>query len=686
MRVFRYIPLALGLGLAGPPAVAQVLDLPIAAGGDDAEEASSGGISLTGSDLELVLDASLQTVGLRWTGVAIPVGYVVTAAWVQFRADETSSGAASLVLQAEANANATPFTTALGSLSSRPRMPASVAWSPPTWDSVGEAGPDQRTPDLSALIQAVVDQPGWASGNALALLVTGSGRRTADPFEGGFPPVLHVEFEPPDNFAPVLHLDAPAATDVLTELEPVLLSATASDVEDGDLADRVAFASDIDGLLAFGSPAVHAGLSAGSHQLTAWVTDSRGKLTLRTSELLVLPEPARIVAAGDLAHCGHERDQETSLLLDSLPALVLTLGDNAYPDGTAQEFATCYGPSWGRHRWRTRPSAGNHDFHVPGGAGYFGYFGARAGPAPQGWYSFDYGGWHFVAVNSNCAAIGGCTRTSPQGLWLEADLDAHPSRCTLAYWHHPRFSSSTNHGSSTATRDLWAILQEHAADVVLVGHDHLYERFGPQDANGVADARGIRQFLVGTGGAGLYAHGAPEPNSEVQDDTSYGVLSLDLAPDGYAWQFHPVTALGGSFTDNGSASCVVRAPDVSIESPGPGAIFPGGQTIAFAGSARDAEDGEVGDELVWSSNQNGELGTGTSFSRAMLRCGTHVLTASVADSHGGIGQAQLQFQIGPSGCSPPLACGLGPELALLAGCLGLASALRRGGWPLRRRR
>ena len=687
MRANPHIPpFLLSLALLATGASAELVELPVATGNDDAEEASGGGVSLTGSDLELVLDASLQTVGLRWTGIPIPVGYVVTAAWVQFRSDETSSGDASLVLQGEASTNAAPFTTAAGSLSSRPRTAQSVAWSPPTWDSVNEVGPDQRTPDLSALIQAVVDRPGWASGNALALIVTGSGRRTADPVEGGFPPVLHLEFEPPDNFAPQLSLVSPAGTDVFSEDEPVLFSATATDVEEGDLSNRVAFATDIEGLLGFGSPLLHPGLSEGYHQLTAWVTDRRGKTTIQTAQILVTSGPPRIVAAGDMTACNHERDQETGLLLDGLDGIVLTMGDNAYPDGTAQEFASCYEPSWGRHRERTRPSPGNHDFHVPGGAGYFGYFGAAAGSGPEGWYSFDYGGWHFVALNSNCSAIGGCTRTSPQGQWLEADLDANPSRCTLAYWHHARFCSSTNHGSITATRDLWAILQEHAADVVLVGHDHLYERFAPQNADGVADPLGIREFVVGTGGAGLYSHGTPEPNSEVRDNTSYGVLSLDLAPDGYAWEFHPATILGGTFTDNGVASCVVLPPSVSIEAPAPGSVFSGDAEIAFAGTASDPEEGDVGATLIWTSDKDGVLGSGPAFTNATLSCGTHVVTASASDEEGGIGQGKRRFQIGPAGCPGSFGCGLGPELTLLLGGLWLASGLRRGGWRPRRTR
>jgi Calcineurin-like phosphoesterase len=261
-----------------------------------------------------------------------------------------------------------------------------------------------------------------------------------------------------------------------------------------------------------------------------------------------------VLAAGDIANCESEGDEQTADLLADNPGSILLLGDIAYPDGSAEDFEDCFDPSWGTHKARMYPSPGNHEYHTDGADGYFDYFGAVAGDPDEGWYSFDLGAWHIVSLNSNCGEIGGCERDSAQGEWLAADLAANPSTCTLAYWHHPRFSSSSKHGSDTEYEDLWAILDEHDADVVLVGHDHGYERFAPQDKDGNASADGIREFVVGTGGAERYDQGDPEPNSQLRDDGSWGVLKLTLREAGYDWQFLAVP--GDDLADSGSASCV----------------------------------------------------------------------------------------------------------------------------------
>ena len=262
---------------------------------------------------------------------------------------------------------------------------------------------------------------------------------------------------------------------------------------------------------------------------------------------------AVLVGAGDIAACDRDGDEKTAALLDGIPGTVFTLGDNAYPNGTPEQFANCYEPSWGRHKARTRPAPGNHDYRTRGAAGYFAYFGAAAGDPTKGYYSYDLGGWHVVVLNSNCGEIGGCGVGSPQQKWLEADLAAHPAPCTVAMWHHPRFSSA-EHGNDAATRDLWKTLQNAGAELVLAGHDHDYERFGPQDADGKADpARGLRSFVVGTGGKSFYSFEKIQPNSEVRNTETPGVLKLTLHPESYDWQFIP--AAGGSFTDSGSAAC-----------------------------------------------------------------------------------------------------------------------------------
>ena len=210
--------------------------------------------------------------------------------------------------------------------------------------------------------------------------------------------------------------------------------------------------------------------------------------------------PAVLVGAGDIASCGSSGDEATAALLAGIDGTVFTLGDNVYDSGTAAEFATCYDPSWGRYRARTSPAPGNHDYVTANAAGYFGYFGAAAGDPSTGYYAYDLGGWRVVAINSNCAAVGGCQAGSAQERWLRADLAAHPAACTLAYWHHPRFNSG-EHGNSAEMQPIWQALYDAGAEVVLSGHDHHYERFAPQAPDGSSDPqRGIREFVVGTGG------------------------------------------------------------------------------------------------------------------------------------------------------------------------------------------
>ena len=200
-----------------------------------------------------------------------------------------------------------------------------------------------------------------------------------------------------------------------------------------------------------------------------------------------------------------------------------------------------------------RPTPGNHDYTTSTAAAYYSYFGAAAGSSGKGYYSYDVGQWHVVALNSNCSAVGGCNAGSAQETWLRADLAAHPNKCTLAYWHHPRFSSGY-HGASTSVQPLWQALYDAGAELVLNGHDHDYERFAPQTPTGQADpARGIREFVVGTGGASERAFSATANNSEARNSSTFGVLQLTLHPSSYEWRFVPVA--GQSFTDSGSAPC-----------------------------------------------------------------------------------------------------------------------------------
>lgn len=281
-----------------------------------------------------------------------------------------------------------------------------------------------------------------------------------------------------------------------------------------------------------------------------------------------------LVGAGDIARCDTSGDEATAALLDGIQGTVFTVGDHAFTSGTEAEFANCYEPTWGRFKARTRPSPGNHEYDVyPDAAAYFNYFGAAAGEPGKGYYSYDLGAWHVIALNSNCKQVGGCAAGSPQESWLRADLAAHPNVCTVAYFHATRFSSGVS-GGSLSVRPFWNALYDYGADVVLSSMDHDYERFAPQDPYGVLDpTRGLRQFVVGTGGWKLTPFDQIQPNSEVRNADTWGVLKLTLRPTSYDWEFVPVA--GQTFTDSGTARCSgapdTEAPTVTGVSPADGA-------------------------------------------------------------------------------------------------------------------
>jgi acid phosphatase type 7 len=261
-----------------------------------------------------------------------------------------------------------------------------------------------------------------------------------------------------------------------------------------------------------------------------------------------------LVGAGDIADCRDLSGAEaTAKLLDKIPGTVIAVGDLAYPDGSKENFA-CYDKTWGRAKSRTRPAPGNHEFHALGNLFYFEYFGAAAGDLRDGFYSYNLGSWHIVVLNSECQAVGGCDADSRQAQWLKADLAEHPAACTLAYWHRPLFSSGSAHGNDPTVKLLFQLLYDAHADVVINGHDHDYERFASQNPDGSPDpARGIREFVVGTGGKNQRPFGLIVPNSEVRNADAFGVLKLTLRSGSYEWQFVPEA--GKSFTDSGSDIC-----------------------------------------------------------------------------------------------------------------------------------
>jgi hypothetical protein len=263
---------------------------------------------------------------------------------------------------------------------------------------------------------------------------------------------------------------------------------------------------------------------------------------------------AVLVGAGDIAGCDWETDEATATLLDDLDGTIFTTGDNVYPFGTAASYRECFEPAWGRHLERIRPAAGNHDWETGTLEAYLDYFGAAAvNDAGDPWYAYDLGTWRVIVLDSDCAAVDGCGPDSAQGRWLADELASTSTRCTMAIWHHPRYSSGF-HGDDVAVQPFWEALHAAGADVIVNGHDHDYERFAPMAPDGSEDrTRGLRQFIVGTGGVPLREFEAPKPNSELRLAVTHGVIAFTLKDGGYEWSWIPVE--GGDVTDRGSATC-----------------------------------------------------------------------------------------------------------------------------------
>jgi hypothetical protein len=280
----------------------------------------------------------------------------------------------------------------------------------------------------------------------------------------------------------------------------------------------------------------------------------------RVRAVLRRPKTRVLAGAGDIAKSGPGKEA-TAKLLDAInPHAVAAIGDLAYDEGTLEQFMTLYDPTWGRHKAKTRPALGNHEYLTPGAAGYFDYFngvGAAAGPAGErnkGYYAYDLGAWRFYVLNSNCTPAGGCGPTSPQTRWLRDDLAANPRMCVGAYWHDPRFTAG-QYDDDADFAHFWQALYDAGAELVLVASDHLYQRYVPMRADGTVDpARGIREFVVGSGGAD-HSDLRPRPDGrrEAANDDTFGVIKLALHPDGYDWRFMPEA--GKTYSDAGSAAC-----------------------------------------------------------------------------------------------------------------------------------
>ncbi len=466
---------------------------------NDAEEKDYGGVNLDSSDLELTYDdGGYQTIGIRFTDVNIPQGTQITSAHIQFTTDEASTQETNLRIKGYDLDNTSPFSSASNSISSKPMTSASTSWSPAPWPTRGESGEAQKTPNLTAIVQEIVGRPGWDSGNAMTFVITGTGERTAESYDG----------EP--TGAPLL---------------------------------RIEYASDSDG---------------GSD----------------TSDPPPLPPPppppstsVTVAAAGDIAcdpdssrfNNGEGTDSSCHMkavaeLIETMnPVAVLPLGDLQYEDAEFWKFEESYGPSWGRFNNIAYPAVGNHEYLTHDAEGYFNYFGSRAGDPDKGYYSYDKGNWHLIALNTNCGRVeGGCSTGGLQEQWLRNDLANTSANCVLAYAHHPRFSSG-NHGNNSSIEDLWEALYDYDAELFLSGHDHNYERFAPLKPNGELDtSRGIVQFVVGTGGKSTRSMNSPERYSEFRDSDNHGALKLTLHSQSYDWEFVSDT---GVVIDSGSANC-----------------------------------------------------------------------------------------------------------------------------------
>ena len=427
--------------------------------------------------------------------------------------------------------------------------------------------------------------------------------------------------------APVARVDVTPNAATIETNSTVQLTATPKDQSGNPLTGRtVSWTSSAPSIAVVTTSGYVVGLAAGTANINA---TSEG--IVGTAAITVQPTsgPPVIVGAGDIADCSRASQEATAKVVDNIPGTVITLGDLAYNDGTFTQFMQCYDPSWGRHKARTKPAPGNHEYNLGNANGYYQYFGAAAGDPTKGYYSYDLGAWHLIVINNYVSMDVG----SPQETWLRADLAAHPNMCTLAYWHEPLFTS----GGALVYKNfapIWQALYDYGAEIILNGHDHDYERFAPQTPTGQLDnARGIREFVVGTGGNSLYSWpGAPIANSETRSNINYGVIKLTLWPTSYDWEFVPVA--GGTYTDKGSTLChggTTPPNQAPIANPG-GPYYSEGTALLDGTQSRDP-DNNTPLTYAW------DLGDGTTANTPTVTHtyaaeGQYIVTLRVTDSRG----------------------------------------------------
>lgn len=362
----------------------------------------------------------------------------------------------------------------------------------------------------------------------------------------------------------------------------------------------------------------------------------------------------RMIGAGDISSCSNQHDSVTAeqvvgYLAEWPDATVYTLGDNVYEDGTAAQYANCYDPTWGRFKASTRPALGNHDYHTSGAQGSFDYFGSLLGPPGRGYYSYDLGAWHVVVLNSNNSDVP-TEIGSEQQLWLENDLATNTKGCILAYWHHPRFysTSSGSPGLSNKMKQLWIDLYEAGATLILNGHEHHYERYAPQDVDGRPTPRGIRQFIVGTAGSVRAQPTVVPPNGEVQKGRTRGVMELLLGDGWYSWNF--IAAQGDPFTDSGTGACVDKNANYPPTAR-PGGPYTGtaGEAITFSDDGSFDADGNGPLSFVWDFG-DGTVASGASVTHNYASGGSYTATLTVTDELGASSApAPVSVTVDPAG-------------------------------------
>jgi acid phosphatase type 7 len=504
----------------------------------------------------------------------------------------------------------------------------------------------------------------WTSGDTSVAIVNGTGLVTAK--KGGGPVTITATSEGKSGTAavtvstvPVASVDVTPATASVTAYGTVQLAAQAKDANGDPVAGAsITWTSSDPGIANVNARGSVVGIAAGTASITATSGGASGTAVVTVQ---AYSGPPVLAGAGDIADCSRVSQEGTARVLDGIVGQVATFGDGAYPDGSLSDYMNCFDPYWGRHKARTRPATGNHEYNhgmAAGAPGYYAYWGAAAGDSGVGYYSYDLGSWHIIVINSSLDMSAG----SPQEQWLRADLAAHPTTCTLAYWHHPRFSSGGN-GSTVATQPIWQALYDYGADVVLNGHDHDYERFAPQTPTGVLDtAHGIREFVVGTGGNSLYSWpGNPIANSEIRSNVSYGVIKMTLWPTSFDWQFVPVA--GGAFTDSGTALCRSSTP-LQNQPPvaNPGGPYSSEGSVTLDGTQSRDPDNNNPLSYAW------DLGDGTTAATATVThtypVGTYTVTLTVRDAKGATSTpASTSVTVG----NLPPTVNAGPDQSVLGG-------------------